>query len=152
MSRQAESAFVALLAGLAWASLALAGCAADGTGVGLASAPTAPDWVASPAAPLTVQVTGSAVIECRIAAAEQAARADALAAIGAFLDGAQAQVGAAGSQPAAVGTAVQSARVRGKFHDGRHDFVWMACDAVPDDAPSAARHELARLVARRNRG
>lgn len=146
------------------AAALLAGCAAGGTdhGAGSEGAPQPPEWVAEPARdwdeaaePLLLQVTGSAVIEDDIPGAERAARADALTAIGAFLDGAVSELGAAAAPPASVATAVQSARVRGKFHDGRRFFVRMACDAglvLPAGASSSARDELARLVARRNRG
>jgi len=149
------------------AAALLAACAAGGTGgtdhvAGAEGAPQAPEWVAEPARewdeeaePLLLQVTGSAVIEDDLPGAERAARADALAAIGAFLDGAVSELGAAAAPPASVATAVQSARVRGKFHDGRHFFVRMACDAglvLPAGASSSVRDELARLVARRNRG
>lgn len=156
MTRPAETLLLALLAGLA------PGCAAGDTAPQPAGLPAPPAWVQDPAAswdeqaePLSLRVTGSAVIGESLSAAEAGARADALALIAAFLDGAQVLVDAEGSQPAAVATAVQAARVRGKFHDGRRYFVWMACDAglvLPNDAPAAARDELARLVARRNRG
>jgi hypothetical protein len=64
-------------------------------------------------------------------------------------------MGAAAAPPASVATALQAARVRGKYQDGRRYFVWMSCDAalvLPPDAPESARDELARLVARRQRG
>jgi hypothetical protein len=156
VTRPAETLSLALLVGLAL------GCAAGDTAAEAPDLPAPPAWVQDPAAswdeqaePLSLRVTGSAAIGESLGAAEAAARADALALIAAFLDGAQVLVDARGSQPAAVATAVQSARVRGKFHDGRRYFVWMAADAglvLPDDAPAAARDELARLVARRNRG
>ena len=145
------------------AAALLAACAAGGPADG-ASDPALrpPEWVSEPAAawdqetePLALQVTGSAAIDGDLAGAEQAARADALAAIGAFFDGAVAQLGPRAAPPASVATAVQAARVRGKFHDGRRFFVWMSCDAglvLPADATSSARDELARLVAARNSG
>jgi hypothetical protein len=103
------------------AAAALAGCAGPGGGAESdAGAPPGPAWVEAPAAawnaaaePLVLYVTGSAVISGDLPAAEQAARADALAVIGAFLDGAVAQMGAAAAPPASVATAVQAARVRG---------------------------------------
>jgi len=141
----------------------LAGCGAPGgAGEDPAAEPPGPEWIEAPGAawdeeaePLVLYVTGSAVIAGDRSAAERVARADALAAIGAFLDGAVAQMGAAAAPPASVATAVQAARVRGKYQDGRRYFVWMSCDAglvLPPDAPESARDELARLVARRQRG
>ena len=146
------------------AAALLAACTAGGTGhgAGAEGAPQPPEWVTEPARdwdeeaePLLLQVTGSAAIEADLPGAERAAQADALAAIGAFLDGAVSELGTDAAPPVSVATAVQSARVRGKFHDGRRFFVRMACDAglvLPAGAPSSVRDELARLVARRNRG
>ena len=146
------------------AAALLAACASGGTGhgAGTEGAPPPPEWVVEPAGdwdeeaePLLLQVTGSAAIGDDLAGAERAAQADALAAIGAFLDGAVSELGAEAAPPVSVATAVQSARVRGKFHDGRRFFVRMACDAglvLPAGASSSVRDELARLVARRNRG
>ena len=156
MSRRSAGPLLSLLA-----VAALAGCAGTRSD-SAAGAPPGPAWVEAPAAawdeeaePLVLYVTGSAVIAGDLPAAEQAARADALAAIGAFLDGAVAQMGASAAPPVSVATAVQAARVRGKYQDGRHFFVWMTCDAaqiLPPDAPESSRDELAGLVARRHRG
>ena len=156
MSRPGAWPLLSLLA-----AAALAGCAGPGAGRDV-GAPAGPAWIEAPAAawdesaePLVLYVTGSAVISGDLPAAEQAARADALAAIGAFLDGAVAQMGADAAPPVSVATAVQAARVRGKYQDGRRFFVWMTCDAaqiLPPDAPESSRDALADLVARRQRG
>jgi len=160
--RPGSTPLLSLCAAALLAACAAGGAGAAGPGRGPEGAPQPPDWVNEPAGdwdedgePLLLQVTGSAAIAGDLSGAEQAARADALAAIGAFLDGAVTELGPAAAPPASVATAVQASRVRGKFHDGRRFFVWMACDAglvLPHDAPPSARDELARLVARRNRG
>ena len=162
MIRPGSTPFLSLCAAALLSACAAGGTGGAGHGGGSEGAPQPPEWVSEPAGdwdeeaePLTVQVTGSAVIQSSIAAAELAAQADALAAIGAFLDGAVTELGPAAAPPASVATAVQASRVRGKFHDGRHFFVRMACDAglvLPAGASSSVRDELARLVARRNRG
>lgn len=155
---------LSVLAGLALASCASEAAADRVAGEAAETRPSPPEWVQAPAAgwdeqaqPLLLQVTGSAAIAAGqadvISEAEQAAQADALALLSAFLDGALSQLDTPAAPASGVVAALQSARVRGKFHDGRRFFVWMSCDAgaaLGAQATPELRDALARLVAERN--